>query len=77
MPDRYSQIVNAPVVSTVSKQVGLPQPVDLDRFRPGSPVVAGLAKQLHEDGKGRGVISICAAGGQGVVAILEGPEGAK
>jgi 3-oxoacyl-[acyl-carrier protein] reductase len=41
MPDRYSQIVNAPVVSTLAKQVGLPQPVELDRFRPGSPVVAG------------------------------------
>jgi acetyl-CoA C-acetyltransferase len=40
----------------------------------GGRIVAGLAKQLHEDGKGRGVISICAAGGQGVVAILEGPE---
>jgi acetyl-CoA C-acetyltransferase len=43
----------------------------------GGRIVAGLAKQLHEDGKGRGVISICAAGGQGVVAILEGPEGVK
>ena len=43
----------------------------------GGRIVAGLAKQLHEDGKGRGVISICAAGGQGVVAILEGPEGDK
>ncbi len=41
MPDRYSQIVNAPVVSTVAKQVGLPQPVDLDRWTPGGPVVAG------------------------------------
>jgi 3-oxoacyl-[acyl-carrier protein] reductase len=41
MPDRYSQIVNAPVVSTVAKQVGLPQPVGLDRYKPGSPVVAG------------------------------------
>src|ERR1700760_2224610 len=41
MPDRYSQIVNAPVVSTVAKQVGLPQPVDLDRWKPGAPVVAG------------------------------------
>jgi len=40
----------------------------------GGRIVAGLAKQLHEDGKGRGVISICAAGGQGVVAILEGAE---
>lgn len=43
----------------------------------GGRIVAGLAKQLHEDGKGRGVISICAAGGQGVVAILEGPGGAN
>jgi acetyl-CoA C-acetyltransferase len=42
----------------------------------GGRIVAGLAKQLHEDGAGRGVISICAAGGQGVVAIVEGPEGA-
>jgi 3-oxoacyl-[acyl-carrier protein] reductase len=41
MPDRYSQIVNAPVVSTLAKQAGLPQPVDLDRYLPGSPVVAG------------------------------------
>jgi acetyl-CoA C-acetyltransferase len=40
----------------------------------GGRIVASLAKQLHEDGKGRGVISICAAGGQGVVAVLEGPE---
>src|SRR6478609_8349887 len=43
----------------------------------GGRIVAGLAKQLHEDGKGRGVISICAAGGQGVVAILESAGGQK
>jgi 3-oxoacyl-[acyl-carrier protein] reductase len=41
MSDRYSQIVNAPVVSTVVKQLGLPQPVSLDRYREGAPVVAG------------------------------------
>ncbi len=41
MSDRYSQLVNAPVLSTVAKQVGLPQPVDLDRWQPGSPVVSG------------------------------------
>ena len=41
MPDRYSQIVNAPVVSSVARQIGLPQPVDLDRFQPESPVIAG------------------------------------
>ena len=41
----------------------------------GGRIVAGLAKQLREDGRGRGVISICAAGGQGVVAILESAGG--
>jgi len=35
----------------------------------GGRIVATLAKQLR--GGGRGLISICAAGGQGVVAILE------
>ena len=38
----------------------------------GGRIVASLAKQLHAAGTGkRGLISICAAGGQGVVAILE------
>ncbi|MDQ1732093.1 MAG: acetyl-CoA C-acetyltransferase [Pseudonocardiales bacterium] len=37
----------------------------------GARIVATLAKLLHEKGSGRGLISICAAGGQGVVAILE------
>lgn len=38
----------------------------------GGRIVASLAKMLHERGPGaRGLVSICAAGGQGVVAILE------
>ncbi|ADB73107.1 acetyl-CoA C-acetyltransferase [Geodermatophilus obscurus] len=38
----------------------------------GGRIVASLAKQLHQEGPGRrGLVSICAAGGQGVVAILE------
>ncbi|KHL17263.1 acetyl-CoA C-acetyltransferase [Mumia flava] len=37
----------------------------------GGRIVANLAKLLAENGGGRGVISICAAGGQGVTAILE------
>ncbi len=41
MSDRYSQLVNAPVVSTVAKQLGLPQPVSLDRYKEGAPVVSG------------------------------------
>lgn len=38
----------------------------------GGRIVATLAKLLHEAGPGRrGLISLCAAGGQGVVAVLE------
>ena len=37
----------------------------------GGRIVATLAALLAEKGSGRGLISICAAGGQGVVAILE------
>ncbi|MCM0615831.1 acetyl-CoA C-acetyltransferase [Paenarthrobacter sp. TYUT067] len=42
----------------------------------GGRIVASLAKMLHEKGSvdgrpARGLISVCAAGGQGVVAILE------
>ncbi|WP_338752318.1 acetyl-CoA C-acetyltransferase [Janibacter alittae] len=39
----------------------------------GGRITAVMAKLLHAKGPGsRGLISICAAGGQGVVAILEG-----
>jgi len=37
----------------------------------GGRIVATLAKLLEQKGGGRGLISICAAGGQGVTAILE------
>jgi acetyl-CoA C-acetyltransferase len=37
----------------------------------GARIVGGLAKLLHEKGSGRGLISICTAGGMGVAAILE------
>ena len=39
----------------------------------GARIVATLAKLLEQKGAGRGLISICTAGGMGVVAILERP----
>ena len=36
----------------------------------GGRIVASLAKMLHERGSGRGLVSICTAGGMGVTAIL-------
>ncbi|WP_293392823.1 acetyl-CoA C-acetyltransferase [Nevskia sp.] len=38
----------------------------------GARIVATLAKIISENGGGRGLISICTAGGMGVTAIIEG-----
>ncbi len=37
----------------------------------GARIIATLAKTLNEQGSGRGLISVCTAGGMGVAAILE------
>ncbi|HZD53323.1 MAG TPA: acetyl-CoA C-acetyltransferase [Woeseiaceae bacterium] len=43
----------------------------------GARVVATMAKLLREHGSGRGLVSVCTAGGMGVTAILEAaPAGA-
>ena len=39
----------------------------------GARLIATLAKMLEEKGLGRGLISVCTAGGMGVTAILERP----
>jgi len=37
----------------------------------GGRIIATMAKLLNQKGSGRGLVSICAAGGQGVTMILE------
>jgi len=37
----------------------------------GARIIGALAKMLHEKGSGRGLISVCTAGGMGISAILE------
>lgn len=39
----------------------------------GARILASLAKMLKQKGSGRGLISVCTAGGMGVTAILERP----
>jgi 3-oxoacyl-[acyl-carrier protein] reductase len=41
MADRYQQLINTPIGKIVSKQVGLPSPVKLERYVPGLPVISG------------------------------------
>jgi 3-oxoacyl-[acyl-carrier protein] reductase len=41
MADRYQQLVNTPIGRIVSKQIGLPTPTPLARYKPGKPVIDG------------------------------------
>ena len=41
MADRYQQLVNTPVGRILTRQVGLPAPVQLERYEPGQPVISG------------------------------------
>jgi 3-oxoacyl-[acyl-carrier protein] reductase len=41
MADRYQQLINTPIGQIVSKQVGLPSPVKLERYQAGQPVIDG------------------------------------
>jgi 3-oxoacyl-[acyl-carrier protein] reductase len=41
MADRYQQLVNTPIGRIVTKQVGLPAPVKLERYERGQPVLSG------------------------------------
>ena len=41
MADTYTQLVRNPVGSFVAKNLGLPQPEDLDRYEAGAPLVDG------------------------------------
>jgi 3-oxoacyl-[acyl-carrier protein] reductase len=71
--DRYSQLVNAPVVSAIARQVGLPQPVELDRHRPGAPVVSGPV--LSGAAPGAGLTRQLAAFLDSIAAERAGAEG--
>jgi 3-oxoacyl-[acyl-carrier protein] reductase len=43
MSDRYAKLVNAPGLSTVARQLGLPRPIALERRRASGPLLDGKA----------------------------------
>jgi len=43
MGDTYLNLVNSGVTAKIAKQLGLPQPAPLRRYRPGSPLLGGPA----------------------------------
>ena len=50
MPDRYAQLVNAPVLDRLVDLLGLPKPTELRRYEPGQPLLEGPALVGGTDG---------------------------
>ena len=50
MPDRYAQLVNAPVLDRLTDLLGLPKPTELRRYEPGQPLLEGPALVGGADG---------------------------
>ena len=73
MADAYSQIVNNPVGGFVAKNLGLPQPVELDRWQQGAPLIAGrvLAGSAPGGRCGDAVAAVLADAGAAVDSRLD------
>ncbi len=41
MSDRYQSLINSPVGQLLAKNLGLPQPIELERYQEGEPLVEG------------------------------------
>jgi 3-oxoacyl-[acyl-carrier protein] reductase len=74
--DRYQQLINTPVGRIVSKQVGLPAPVKLERYEPGQPLIDGPVL-LGGAGSGRLGDAIRAVLSDARAELLETPPGAE
>jgi 3-oxoacyl-[acyl-carrier protein] reductase len=75
MSDRYAQLVNAPVASSIARRVGLPRPARLERHRPGDPVIRGrVLLGAAPGGRLAGALATVLAGaGAEVATSLEEP----
>ncbi|MGO4257300.1 3-oxoacyl-ACP reductase [Marmoricola sp. RAF53] len=75
MTDRYQSFTSSPVGQLFVKNLGLPNPVELDRYTPGTPLVDGT---VVVGGAGRLVDGVVASlDGLGIASTREPAEGAK
>ncbi len=68
MSDRYSQLINTPIGKIVSKQIGLPSPVKLDRYERGQPVISGPVTGASR-GIGKAIAKVLARDGAHVIGL--------
>jgi 3-oxoacyl-[acyl-carrier protein] reductase len=73
MADTYSQLVNNPIGSFIAGNLGLPRPVELDRFVPGGPLIDGrvLIGSAPTGRLGPAIVEVLAGAGTRVDSRLD------
>jgi 3-oxoacyl-[acyl-carrier protein] reductase len=75
MSDRYQSLIHTPVGQLLAKNLGLPNPVRLDRWSEGDPLVAGT---VAVGGDGRLATSVVATlDDLGIAAVTDAPADQK
>src|SRR4051812_17256040 len=75
MSDRYQSLIHTPVGQLLAKNLGLPNPVRLDRWTEGSPLVTG---SVAVGGAGRlGKAVVAALDELGIAAVEDAPADQK
>ena len=75
MSDRYAQVVNSPLGRLLAPRVGLPTPVELERYAPGQPVITGKVMLGAAPGGrlARAIASVLAGASVDVASALDEP----
>ena len=75
MSDRYQSLIHTPVGQLLAKNLGLPNPVTLDRWSEGAPLVDGT---VVVGGAGRlGTAVVSALDELGIASVKEAAEGER
>jgi 3-oxoacyl-[acyl-carrier protein] reductase len=73
MSDRYQSLIHTPVGQLLAKNLGLPNPVTLDRWTEGDPLVSG-AVAVGGDGR-LGTAVVAALDALGIAAVQDAGVG--
>ncbi len=75
MSDRYQSLIHTPVGQLLAKNLGLPNPVRLDRWTEGSPLVTGTVAVGGDGRLGKAVVA--ALDELGIAAVEDAPADQK
>ncbi|MGZ4493211.1 MAG: 3-oxoacyl-ACP reductase [Nocardioides sp.] len=77
MSDRYQSLIHTPIGQLLAKNLGLPNPVTLDRWHEGAPLVDGTVLVGTTESGRLGKVVVEALDALGIAAVTEQTEGER